>query len=101
MAPTDAADGVDDPEWRILVADRAARNVPLVVLHRCAQAVIKRRPRMPVNDSWEESPVLDIDGQSVIMTLSVEKEEGRRALLVKRARYKQKKGGERVGSFKA
>ena len=56
---------------------------------------------MPVNDSWEESPVLDIDGQSVIMTLSVEKEEGRRALLVKRARYKQKKGGERVGSFKA
>jgi hypothetical protein len=36
--------------------------------------------------------VTDMDGQSVIMVLCAKEQEGRRVFIVKRARYKPKKG---------
>jgi|HubBroStandDraft_1064217.scaffolds.fasta_scaffold35763_4 hypothetical protein len=87
------ADGVaDDPEARILVDYKATRKVPLVAIIRCARIAIGRRLEIPVNESWEEPAVTDMDGQSVIMVLCAKEQEGRRVFIVKRARYKPKKG---------
>lgn len=90
--PIESDGAADDPECRILVDPRAARNVPLVAIHRCARIAIGRRLKIPINDPWEESAVTDTDGQSVIMVLCAREVEGRRVFIVKRARYKPKRG---------
>lgn len=95
MSP-DTSEGAAERVDRVLVDPRAAKNVPVAVLERCARIALKRRLRAPVNPQWQEPPVTDIDGQSVIMVLGIRSDsEGRRLLIVHRARYKPKKGGER------
>jgi hypothetical protein len=90
MAPDDIESG-DNLGDRILVSLRASRNVPSVVLVRCARIALLRRQSLPVNDRWQEPAVTDIDGQLVIMVLRVHVEaKGRRALIVETARYKPK-----------
>jgi hypothetical protein len=90
--PIEEIGTADDPDCRILVDPKATRKVPLVALVRCARVAIDRRLSIPVNDSWEEPAVTDIDGQSVIMVLCAKEEKGRRVFIVKRARYKPKQG---------
>lgn len=90
--PPDRAEGVESAGTRILVSQKAAKNVPPVVLLRCARQALGRRQKLPVNDQWQEPPVTDIDGQLVIMVLCVRNQGGQRVLFVERARYKPKRG---------
>jgi hypothetical protein len=95
MSPAEG-EGAAETVDRILVDQKAAKNVPAAVLERCARIALKRRLKIPVNPQWQEGPVTDIDGQSVIMVLSIRSDEqGRRLLIVNRARYKPKGGGRR------
>lgn len=93
MTPPTVVTGVaGDEEVRILIRDEVVRSFPLAVVIRCAKLAVKRRGNPPINDAWEESPVTDIDGQSVTLVLCVLEVEGRRVYAVNKARYTKRKG---------
>ena len=90
--PAPCWEGFGDP----IFSTRATENLSEAVLRRCVLQVMARRTSIPINDSWEEPAVTDIDGQSVIMVLGVAQDPtGRRRLMVKRARYQPKEGRRR------
>ena len=90
MPPPPVAD--DDASREIRISLRAQKKVPMAVILRCVRVALQRRVKRPVNDSWQEPPVIDIDQQRVIMVIRrLDDEEGRRLLLVESAHYQTKK----------